>query len=184
MPSIKGVGLRSFFGAIVRLHGPGVIDEMLPHLPEELRRPTKLRSFVSGGWYPLDYINQLHAAAQKATGRGTDLARAIGHDSTVDDFRGVYRVLTFVLSPEFLMKRSPSMFGRYYDTGKLETTARDGFAEARFSGCTGFTHSLWEDITGGCTAILEVCGAKDVVIHATDGGGDKDDHLTLKASWR
>lgn len=185
-PHVKGLAFRSLVGAAQRLCGAGVVDKMMPLLPEELIRPVKHNSFVSGGWYPLTHYRALHTAIARAAGRSaTDLARALGRDATMDDFRGIYRVLTFVLSPEFLMRRAPGLWNRYYDTGSLTVpVARHGYAEASFRGCIGFDRVLWEDAVGGAIGILEVCGAKEIAVHLRAGGGDGQEFLDAACTWR
>jgi hypothetical protein len=169
---------------LARLEGPEAVAKMIPLLPAELGRAVKLNSFLSGGWYPIEDYRLLHAAMQKVTGRGPDISYQVGKDATLEDFRGIYRILTFVLSPEFLMKRSGPLFNRYYDTGKLTILeAKRGMGRAHFTGCTGFNRALWEDTIGGTMGILEACGAKDVAWNRLEGGGDGDDHLLLTATW-
>jgi hypothetical protein len=87
-----------------------------------------------------------------------------------------------VLSPEFLLKRTPAIWSRYYDTGEVTIEARSGFAHARFRGASGFDHILWQDVAGGCAGVLEVCGAKDLKMTVVGGGGDEN-HLSLTAKW-
>jgi hypothetical protein len=184
-PQVKGLAFRSLVAAAKRLCGPPVLDKMLPFLPEEIARAVKHSGFLTGGWYPLPHYRALHAAIARASGRGLELARALGRDATMDDFSGVYRVLTFVLSPEFLIRRAPGIWNRYYDTGSLTVpVARKGYAEAEFRGCRGFDRVLWEDAVGGSIGILEACGAKEIHVHIRDGGGDGQDFLDAVCAWR
>jgi hypothetical protein len=170
---------------VKRLHGAETVEKMIALLPPELARLMRTGGFVTAGWYPLATLRELYRTAQRATGRGVELARDIGRESTADDFRGIYRVLTFVLSPSFVLKRSPAVFSRYFDTGRMEMIeARDGHARARFEGCAGFDHNMWVGLVGGCAAVLEACGGKEVVITIVDGGGEADEHLTITATWK
>jgi hypothetical protein len=185
-PQIKGLTFRSFIGAARRLYGPAVVEKMLPYLPADVAAAIGKDRFITSGWYPLSQYRALHAALARATGGDPPaLARAIGRDATMDDFRGIYRVLAFVLAPEFLMRRAPGIWSRYYDTGTLEVpAARRGYAEARFRGCAGFDRVLWEDAIGGCLGTLEVCGAKEPSAEVLSGGGDGDDFLDGIVRWR
>lgn len=181
-PRAKGINFRSFVGACRRLLGDAAVGKMTRLLPDELGRQLRTGAFVTGNWYALADFRALHAAAQAVSGRGPELAYAIGRDSASDDFRGIYRVLTFVLSPEFLLKRTPAIWSRYYDTGEVAIEARPGFAHARFREARGFDHVLWQDVVGGCAGVLEVCGAKDLKMAIVGGGGDES-HLSLTATW-
>src|SRR5438874_9994980 len=99
-PNIKGTAIRGIVSGVDQLCPPGTIDKMLPMLAPPLAKAVKHRSFVSAGWYPLTEYRALLEAVMVATGGGVDIIRQIARQATRDDFRGIYRLLTFVLSPE------------------------------------------------------------------------------------
>lgn len=184
-PQVKGMAVRGTLDAIRRLCPSGTVDKMLPLLPTQVAPAVEHDSFISAGWYPLVHYRAIFGAAMQATGRDIDLVRELGRFSTQQDFRGIYRLLTFVLSPEFLMRRSPGIFGRYYDTGSLTVEVpRDGVCEAQYRDCVGFDRVLWEDVIAGSSTILEVCGAREIKVTRVRGGGDGDDELHCIAEWR
>jgi hypothetical protein len=184
-PHTKGVSFRGLMGALTRLHGADALDRALAFVPDELANAVRFGKFVSSGWYPLAQYRALHAAAQRATGLGPELARALSREATLQDFRGIYRVLTAVLSPEFLIRRSPSLWRRYYEQGELAIPeAVHGRARAVFTNCTGFDRNLWEDAIGGCIGVLEACGARAVGVELVSGGGDGEVAMTMVATWR
>jgi hypothetical protein len=181
-PQAKGINFKSFLGSVRRVLGPAIIPQLMKNLPPEVAEKVQRDAYIVGGWYPLSEFRLLHVAAQKASGRGIELSREIARDAAHDDFRGIYKVLTFVLTPEFLIKRTPSIWSRYYDTGKVNMEARSKFAHAQFTECTGWDRVLWQDVIGGCQGVLEVCGAREVKMSVVSGGGDED-HLSLTAEW-
>jgi hypothetical protein len=184
-PNVKGVGIRSVLGSIERLCPPGTLDAVVPLLDESLGRMVSHRTFISSGWYPLRDYRALLGAVMQATGRDLELIQLLAREATLEDFRGIYRLLTFALSPEFLIRRSPGLFARYYDTGKLAVPiAKKGYVEAQFRGCAGFDRVLWADAVAGSCAVLEACGARDVRPRIVHGGGDGDGDLDLIAEWR
>jgi hypothetical protein len=183
-PQIKGVGVRGLLTAVNHLYGSDTYLLMINETHAELQRAVRNNAILPSGWYPLWYYRELHRATQVVTKGGPEIARAIGRQATHDDFRGVYRVLTFILSPQSLIRRAPGIFNRYYDTGRLEVPrAIHGSAHARFSGCAGFNRDLWEDTVGGCTGVLEVCGGRNVEIKLISGGQDNDDGCEFEAVW-
>jgi hypothetical protein len=182
-PHAKGINFRSLIGASRRLLGPAVLEKMVQQLPSELAKQVQQNAFVTGGWYPLADFRLLHGAALQATGRGLELTRALSRDAAHDDFRGIFRVLTFVLTPEWIMRRTPSIWQRYFDFGVVAVEARPHFARAHWTECRGFDRVLWQDVIGGSQGVLEVCGAKDLKMIVQGGGGDED-HLSLAAEWR
>lgn len=183
-PQIKGTAIVGALRAIDRICPPGTRDKMLAILPDQIVPAIEHGGFLVAGWYPLAHLRSIFGAAMQATGRDVELVRELSREATKDDFRGIYRLLTFVLSPEFIMRRGPSVFSRYYDTGTLSVTARAGYAEARYRGCVGFDRVLWEDANAGAGAVLEVCGAKELRYKIVRGGGDGDEECDAVAEWR
>ena len=185
MPKVKGVGVIGMLGSVRRLLGEDVHARLLSELPGELGDRARKGSLIAAGWYSLSDYSRLHASVQRLTKKGPELARALSREASLQDFRGIYSVLTFVLSPQFLIRRAPSLFDRYFDTGKVEVPeARHGYARARFDGCTGFDRSIWEDTIGGTVGLLEACGAQKLVVTVHDGGGDGDEHLDVSTTWK
>lgn len=182
-PRAKGINFRSLVIACQRLLGQSVVDKMVSLLPNDLARQVQSNSFITGHWYPLSDYRTLHGVAQTASGRGIELARAIGYEAARDDFRGIYRVLTFVLSPEFVIKRTPSIWSRYYDVGEVSVEASAGRAHGHFRSAAGFDRVLWQDVMGGIGGILEACGGKGAEVQLVSGGGDED-HLEIEVRWK
>lgn len=185
LPQIKGTAIRGVLAAVDRVCPPGTRQKLIALLPDQIAPAVEHESFLAAGWYPLAHMRSIFGAAMSATGRELDLVRDLSRSATREDFRGIYRLLTFVLSPEFLMRRSPSVFGRYYDTGTLTVPiARAGYCEAQYRGCAGFDRVLWEDALAGSAAVLEACGAKQIRFERVRGGGDGDVDCDVVAEWR
>lgn len=184
-PQAKGVAVRGILAAIERRCPPGTRRKMLALLPPQVAPAVEHDGFISAGWYPLAHYRAIFEAAMRATGRGTDLVHELSRDATRDDFRGVYRLLAAVLSPEFFLRRAPGLFNRYYDTGALAVpAARHGYVEARWTGCRDFDRVLWVDVLAGALGILEACGAKEAGFRVVRGGGDGDDECDAVGEWR
>jgi hypothetical protein len=182
---VKGVSLIGTLKSLETLHGAAAREAAVVALKGELAEQVRGNALLSAGWYPLEWLRQVHAAAQTATGRGPQLARELSREATLADFRGIYKLLTFVLSPQGIVRKAPSTWSRYYDGGRLEVVeARAGFASARFIGCEGFDRNLWEDSIGGCVGVLEACGASDPFVTVLRGGRDGDDGMDIEVRWR
>jgi hypothetical protein len=105
----------------------------------------------------------LYTTAHSVLNATPDFAFSVGREGTLQDFRGIYRLLRFVLEPQSVMKRAPAVFGRYRRPGRLVIEAAErGFARAHFEDCVGYDTFLWHEIAGGSVAVLEVCGASDL----------------------
>jgi hypothetical protein len=184
-PRAKGVNFRTFVKVLRKMRGERIAEAALDLAPSELARSFRAGLVFSGNWYPLAWYAALHQAAQKATGAGPELARAIGLEAVRDDLSGIYRIFLLVVSPEFVLGKAPLLFSTYYDTGTMTVTdpAR-GRARAQWHGCAGFDRNLWLDVEGSCQAGLEAAGARDVTFTVLAGGGDGDTTMELEARWR
>jgi hypothetical protein len=177
--------MRSFLGALERLHGPSVVERTLAGVDPECTRLIRERRLLPTGWYPIDWLRELHASAQRVTGKGAELSWQIGAASMRADFTGVYRIFLLVLSPEALVSKSARVFSTYYTRGKMEILeSRPKLVQVAFSDCVGFDANLWADVMGSAQAGLELCGAKQVEHETLSGGRDGDDFMEVVARWR
>ena len=182
---IKGISFRTFLQSLERLKGAEAVSATLALLPEDLRQKLASGVIFTGSWYPLTWYQELHAASQRATGGGLELARQIGFQNIKSDLDGVYRIFVAVMSPAFIMARSAALFHQYHDPGDMEIVeSGDNFARARWSHCGGFNRSGWENVIGAVEAALAAVGVKDVVTERVQGGNDGDDAMELIARWR
>lgn len=179
---VKGIALRGVLDLATERVGPGFLDELKAALSPEHAQLLE-GPLLAVSWYPIVIYRELHALAQKRLHRGTDLARELSRDAVARDFEGVYKVVAGALKPEWLMSFAPRQFKRYFKGPEaLVEEARDGYARWRVSECHGFDASLWEDVVGGCVAILEACGAKRVRAKVTRGGSGLS-HATMEFFW-
>lgn len=184
-PRAKGLNFRTFMKSLDRVHGYAIVARTLEGLAPEVRDPLKYGKIVPGGWYPLEWYRLLHASAQQATARGPELSRDLARSSMHDDFSGIYRLITFVIAPQTLIKKAPQIMKLYYSHGNVEIPrAQAGMARAVFTDCQGFDKNLWEDAIGSCVGVLEACRAKEVRTEIVEGGQDGDEGLVLDARWK
>ena len=89
---VKGLAFKGILSAVERVHGAATA--------EKIRGQLHFGSLlVTGNWYPIDHYKQLLDATVQVLGNGPMAIRAVARQATLEDFRGIYRVLTFVLSP-------------------------------------------------------------------------------------
>lgn len=184
-PTYKGAGLRSWLAAFTQLHGQEAVRTTLALVEPELREAFEFQRITASGWYPLGWSRALHAAAQRATGKGPALARAIGKEAMRLDLSGVYRVFLIVVSPQAIIGKSARLFSSFYSHGSMSVVeARSGMTHVKWEGCHGFDQNIWQDLLGSCEASLELCGAKDLRIRYVEGGRDGDVDAQAQAFWR
>lgn len=183
-PQTRGVPILSFLGALRTIAGYDAVNRMMGLLPPELRDAIGHRKLETKEWYPLSWYRVMHSAAQEATGRGRELARLIGRETTRADFSGVNRVFVVVMSPQALIAKAPRVFEQYYTRGTIKTpVCRAGLALLEWRGCVGFDRNMWDDMLGSVEALLELSGGREVRVEVLAGGGDEDEDTDMELSW-
>lgn len=182
--TLKGVNYRSFMKAFEVLRGKAAVEALYAELPSEIADSVRYGRLVASGWYPVAWYRQMHAAAQRATKSGPELARAIGRQSRIDDFRGVYRLLAFVASPEAIVAKAAMLYRLYDSMGCVDIQeARKGMLRVRYHDCVGYDANVWESALGGTVGVLESCGAVALRVHIVEGGRDGDDAMIFEGRW-
>jgi hypothetical protein len=169
---VKGQSMVAFQRALGELKGPEAIERVLPRCPEEVARAVRSKEILPVGWYPMEWFSSLHRSAQVEF--GPTISRDIGRTATRHDVTTLYRFILRFLSPETLIKQTGRVFSLFCDSGGVTIEeARKGFARLRYSGCTGSSRGVWEDIMGSTEVLLELTGGRDASGRILEGGGDE-----------
>jgi hypothetical protein len=180
---IKGQSLRHYPVALRALRGDEVADRVLASLSRGLREGLEKGTILTGGWYPVAYKRELHAAGTKVTGEA-GLARIMGYEMTKRDLSGIYRTFVRIATPRFVLSLGARIFSTYFRPGTMRVIeSRDGFVEVAFTNCAGFDANIWRDVIGGCEATLVVAGAMSVRLRFVSGGEDGDASASATAWW-
>lgn len=188
-PQIKGLSTRSVFQALATLRGPEAGERVIQRLTgaaetQELGELLRLGGILASTWYPLEWHAQLMRAIRQVTGEGLELIWALGRESTAADLSRVHKMFMGLLAPHTVLSISPRLFGNYYDTGEVVVTeSRKGYGQVEWTGCRGFDANLWNEILGGCEALLEAAGAQSIAIQRLQGGANNQDFMLASATW-
>lgn len=79
---------------------------------------------LAGSWYPIGVVNRVVATFCEKYHRSTpqDEMRRLAAYIADSDLSSVYKMALRFGSPEFLLKRTDSLWNRYFDVGKLTPT--------------------------------------------------------------
>lgn len=180
----KGMNFRTAMQMIERMKGKAVLDATIQGMPTEPRDAIRYGRIVAGGWYPVSWYAALHRSAQLVCRAGPELSRAVGHDATTEDFKGIYRYVLSMLSPEFIFSQCPRLLQMYWEGGSAEKVdLRKGMGSMRFKGWQGFDRNIWEDIMGSTEALLEMCGSHAIRRRVIAGGDDTSGELWVEFRW-
>jgi hypothetical protein len=119
MSHAKGSILIHFREYVKLKHGEDALARVLQALPEE-DRAILSGLVIHGGWYPVGVWNRALKAFLPAYYADPDEGmRSLAEFIAAEDLSTVYRMVLKVGSPEFLMKRTTSLWSRDFDAGSL-----------------------------------------------------------------
>ena len=158
----KGSNFIGLLRAIDTIEGPGARERVLELTPEPIASALRSGQVIVMGWYHVSWYAELHAAIDRSFHGGLALARKLSHESTRADISGIHRFIASMLKLETVFSQSHRLMGLYWKGGTIERPeVTPGRARIRFTGWSGFTPLVWEDIMGGMEAMAEACGVKN-----------------------
>lgn len=181
---VKGINFTGALSAVQRLYGVNARNRVQTETPGDLGNALKYGGLVVGGWYPVEWYQDLWSSFRTLVGADEVAARRIGHLSTEVSFHTLYRMFARLTSPSMLLGMASRAFRNYYDTGRLNIkTSGKSALVAEFTGCTGFSSLMWHELLGGCGYFVESSGVRNVELSILEGAGDKD-WMIARARWR
>jgi hypothetical protein len=180
----KGITFGSLLSSLERLRGPDAVAATYRELTPEIASALRLGAVVTTGWYPIEWYRALHAAVSRACpGEGSELARKLGREGSIQQFRGIHRLLLRVISSELLVSQAPKIFRMFFDGGEVAMAeVGTGLGVIEFSGWHGFDRSIWNDVVGGMEGFLVARRAVDIRHRVLRGGGS-DGSLKVEYRW-
>lgn len=144
------------------LVGAEVVARALTSLPADARETYE--SATSVGWVPLPAVDAMMAAVARES--GWDPSRLSYETSRVSVerlLRGLWRVILRFTSDEALVARTPLIYSKTFDTGRLESRIpRPGHAEVVQSGWVDIPDVHLVGLAGGIDAALRAAGRANV----------------------
>jgi hypothetical protein len=164
------------------LKGKGVADEVLSSLDEKVR--GTLQNLRPQEWYSYEEVDvPLLLAADNLVARGDEKFFVdMGRFSEEFNSKWYLKLFFKFLSPTKILKKFPTLWGLYFDTGKLEIDIKDKSAVGRLVGIDTI-HLTDLTIRGWGEYALEKSGAKNVKIVQTKCREKGDDYTEWHASW-
>lgn len=177
---LKGINFRGVILAIEREHGEPRCARVLSRIPSPAGDSLRNGEVVAGGWYPASYYDALLKAAEEEALDVRKLATA----AIVHDFSTLFRLFSFLISPEFALKNTVKVLNRYVQGGKVTVVdARQGRVHFRFEEFFGYTPRMWEDFLGGLDAIFQLMKVRGAHMRVLRGGKEGDAHFEVVITY-
>jgi hypothetical protein len=179
----KGVGfanVRTF--AMERFGGQPGWDAVLQNLPEGDQE--ELRSVIPVGWYSLAMYARVIRALDKVHGRG-DLAlmKDLGRYEAEHDLKTIHRVFLRFTNPAFIVEKTSEYWRRFHDSGTWNVTRDDHGVSAVLDGWGCIDTALCRELVAYLTRVLELAGAKNVILEHPKCRGRADPQCIFKGRW-
>jgi hypothetical protein len=182
---LKGVAFLGMLAAARHHLGDPVVAQVVSSLNREMRELIESDLFTKSGWFPVTWYREMLGCIKEAA--GPNAVRESSRAAVIHDLQsGIYKLVSKILSPSWLLKNTPKVFNSYYRKGTCVVELSDTEKHTgtiRFGDCAGFNDSMWEDLAGGCFGVLEAAGAKNVQEAHRTGGQNGDESMVLVLRW-
>lgn len=181
----KGYTLRGRLAFIEQRFGKDRIPEVLAKLEDEDLRKVLSGSFAPSSWYPLRYQVRLSEAIDKVLGKGDlQLCWEIGRFTAEFELSSIHQIFLKLGKPQHLLKMGALMWGRYYNTGRLQVEAKGDHAAAGIVQEFDPVHRAFcIDFSGWMERTLELTGATKVAVRHTACRLEHAPACRFEGSW-
>jgi hypothetical protein len=164
-PGLTGTIVRQHIAKLIRTLGRGTVEEAIDHLrPDDAET---IRQVSHLGWVAVEAFEELYEVLALRSNRDVAaLHWEIGRQCTLETFRTLWRMLLRVTSDEALVARTPVIYSKSYNKGKLEAVIT-GPGEARLllTDWPGTPLFVRRGLCIGITAVLEIAGRQGVRVN-------------------
>ena len=154
-PHVRGVVLKTYREILLERFGEPGFALVLRGLHDETREILQ-GMIIATEWYPNRLVVDLYETIVRVHLDGKpERIRELGKMSAQRDLRGVFKIFVVIVSPQYLVSKTASMWNRYFDHGRVEITdQRRGFCRGRFLGVRSHSVAFWQEILGSCMGAI------------------------------
>jgi V4R domain len=184
MANFKGMVFESIKMFAERQYGPEAHERLLAELSSEDR--ALLDGINAIGWYPVEPILKYHHALDRVFGRDDHtLCEQAGRFSASWSMNHVLKVFLRLRSPNWLVGRATSVWGRYHDTGRWDIAP---VSEQRMQGdLYDFAvrdPAFCARLRGWLAGAVELTGGQHASVVETHCVNRGADHCSFLTTWR
>jgi hypothetical protein len=145
-----------------QLYGAGIEERVKAALSDEVRQVLYSDQLLPGDWIEVAAGLEQVMVFDRVVGTGDgEIAKKLVRDVAQRHFKGLYRVLFMVASPESVLEKGSRLWTRYYDRGESSLVIHEpGHATSRIHGCPDLPLGHEVLVTPYQEELLRQCGAK------------------------
>ncbi|MCI0636274.1 MAG: hypothetical protein L0206_20525 [Actinobacteria bacterium] len=181
---MRGIVLKTYREVLRERFGEGGLGDVAGALEPETRDLFG-SMIIATEWYPNRHIVNLYETIVRVHyGGQPEGIRELGRISAKRDLRGVFKIFVVVVSPQYLVSKTASVWSRYFDHGRVQIMdQRRGFCRGKFFDVLSYSTAFWHEILGSCIGAIEAAGGKNVVVQIVSGGTAKDSTMESEIRW-
>lgn len=166
--------------AIVERFGKDVLNEAVASLSESQRQ--EFCEARPASWVPISTIEAFYDALSQRLGRRVaELHREVGRLATERTLKTLWRVFLKFTTDEALITRSPVLFSKSYDRGRVVATiTRPGQGQCTLLEWPDVTDFPLRGLCNGITTVLTLAGRKNVNARVSER---TTDHVVIAVTW-
>jgi hypothetical protein len=162
-PSVNGTNVVLSRRVMESLVGADVVARAIASLPREV---TEAYENVGVGWVPVPVVDAAtHAIARQSGWTAERLVRESARQSVETLLRGLWRVMLRFTSDEALMARTPLLYSKTFNAGRLESRFENArHADVTQSGWPGISDLQLLGLATGIETVLRCAGRIDAKV--------------------
>ncbi len=181
-PKTKGVGFTNVRAFTIERFGDAGWASLLEKIPAEDR--SEIQSIIPMGWYSLSLYARLIRVLDKVHGRGDlSMMKDLGRFEAENDLKTIHRIFLRFTNPAFIVEKTSQYWKHFHDTGTWNVTRDDHGVSAVLDDWGCVDSALCRELVAYLTRVLELTGAKNVVLEHPKCRGRSDPQCIFRGRW-
>jgi hypothetical protein len=166
---LKMVSHRDALAYVEHKFGTNGLQKLIESLNDNDKEIATVHSKVINSWVDVDvHVRLLTAIVNELNHKEDKILLETGEWIAMKQLNTIYRAFLVVVSPEFMLKRSSTIFHTFYDEGAMEVNVlAPGKVDCIFKGFAKPQQPIELSITGWFTGAAKLSRAKNIKLDIT-----------------
>jgi hypothetical protein len=183
---LKMVSHRDALAFVRERFGTEGQRQILATLSDTDREVAVNQAELIHSWVDVDvHVRLLNAVLTELADNKEALLWEMGEWIATRQLNTIYRMFLFVVSPEFMLQRSSTVFHTFYDEGAMEVERRSpGLVDCTFRGFAAAQQPIELSITGWFAGAAKLSRAREVRLDITTSLREAKGYFRVGFSYR